>query len=407
MPGFEAQGKSAGRIALALGIAVSLIGCGTLTRNPAVPPELMPKATIPGMPDVRAWAGRISPAMEDDLAKSFEQESEKDFPRAADGLVRYPHLALSGGGPNGAFGAGLLNGWTKSGKRPVFKIVTGVSTGSLIAPLAFLGLDFDDDLRRFYTTTASGDVFSRGPLLAGLLFGEALADTGPLARQIANQVNEDFLRRIAEAHRQGRRLYIGTVDLDSQNFVVWNMGLIAVSGHPDALPLFRKVMLASTSVPVAFPPVFFEVEAGGDRYEEMHVDGAVAAGVFISGAVFRFSAAMQRSGRAGREDLFLIHNGQLVPSPEQTSRTLRRIAERSFNVLSSAATIGDISRIYSFVRPDGATLKWITIPAGVDMSTSEIFDQARMIELYELGYRLGTGGIDWRTRPPGFHSDDR
>ncbi len=407
MPGFEAQGKSAGRIALALGIAVSLIGCGTLTRNPAVPPELMPKATIPGMPDVRAWAGRISPAMEDDLAKSFEQESEKDFPRASDGLVRYPHLALSGGGPNGAFGAGLLNGWTRSGKRPVFKIVTGVSTGSLIAPLAFLGPDFDDDLRRFYTTTASGDVFSRGPLLAGLLFGEALADTGPLARQIANQVNEDFLRRIAEAHRQGRRLYIGTVDLDSQNFVVWNMGLIAVSGHPDALPLFRKVMLASTSVPVAFPPVFFEVEAGGDRYEEMHVDGAVAAGVFISGAVFRFSAAMQRSGRAGREDLFLIHNGQLVPSPEQTSRTLRRIAERSFNVLSSAATIGDISRIYSFVRPDGATLKWTTIPAGVDMSTSEIFDQARMVELYELGYRLGKDGIDWRTRPPGFHSDDR
>jgi predicted acylesterase/phospholipase RssA len=405
MPRFEAQRKSAGRIALALGIAAGLIGCGTLTRN-AVPPELMPVAKIPGMPDVRAWAGRISPAMEDDLAKSFEQESEKDFPRASDGLVRYPHLALSGGGPNGAFGAGLLNGWTKSGKRPVFKIVTGVSTGSLIAPLAFLGPDFDDDLRRFYTTTVSGDVFSRGPLLAGLLFGEALADTGPLARQIANQVNEDFLRRIAEAHRQGRRLYIGTVDLDSQNFVIWNMGLIATSGHPDALPLFRKVMLASTSVPVAFPPVFFEVEAGGHRYDEMHVDGAVAAGVFISGGVFRFSAAIQRSGRAGREDLFVIHNGQLVPSPEQTSRTLRRIAERSFNVLSSAATIGDISRIYAFVRPQGATLKWITIPAGVDMTTSEIFDQARMTELYELGYRLGTGGIDWRTRPPG-HADDR
>jgi predicted acylesterase/phospholipase RssA len=367
----------------------------------------MPVATIAGMPDVRAWAGRHSPAMQEDLAKSFEQESEKDFPRTADGIVRYPHLALSGGGPNGAFGAGLLNGWTSSGQRPVFKIVTGVSTGSLIAPLAFLGPEFDDDLRRFYTTTGSGDVFSRGPLLAGLLFGEALADTGPLARQIANQVNEEFLRKIARAHRQGRRLYLGTVDLDSQNFVVWNMGLIATSGHPDALELFRKVMLASTSVPVAFPPVFFQVEAGGRRYDEMHVDGAVAAGVFISGGVFRFSAASQRSGRVGREELFLIHNGRLVPSPEQTARTLRSIAARSFNVLASAATIGDISRIYALVRTEGATLKWVTIPAGVDMSSSEVFDQARMTELYEIGVRLAASGIDWRTRPPGFHPDDR
>jgi hypothetical protein len=389
-----------------LAAALTLSGCGSLLRN-AVPTELMPAATIPGMPNVRAWAGRISPAMEDDLAKSFEQESEKDFPRSADGLIRYPHLALSGGGPNGAFGAGLLNGWTSSGQRPVFKIVTGVSTGSLIAPLAFLGPEFDDELRKFYTTTGSGDVFSRGPLLLGLLFGEALADTGPLARQIANQVNEEFLRQVAQAHRQGRRLYLGTVDLDSQNFVVWNMGLIATSGHPDALDLFRKVMLASTSVPVAFPPVFFEVEAGGRKYDEMHVDGAVAAGVFYSGGVFRFPIATKRAGRAGREDIFIIHNGQLVPNPEQTTRTLRRIAERSFNVLSSASTIGDLFRIYAVTEPEGARFNWITIPTGVDMTGSEFFDQARMTDLYELGYRLAKDGIAWRMRPPGLPSEAR
>jgi predicted acylesterase/phospholipase RssA len=386
--------------------ALSLSGCGTLLRN-AVPTELMPVAMIPGMPDVRAWAGRVSPAMEDDLARAFEQESERDFPRSADGLVRYPHLALSGGGPNGAFGAGLLNGWTSSGQRPVFKIVTGVSTGSLIAPLAFLGPEFDDDVRKFYTQTVSGDVFARAPLLLRLLSGEALADTGPLARQIANQVDDEFLRRIAQAHLQGRRLYIGTVDLDSQNFVVWNMGLIATSGHPDALALFRKVMLASTSVPVAFPPVFFKVEAGGELYDEMHVDGAVAAGVFLSGGVFRFPAAMKRAGRAGREDIFVIHNGQLVPNPGQTARRLRPIAERSFNVLSSAATIGDLFRIYAGTRSQGASFHWITIPTGIDMAGSELFDQARMTELYELGYGLAKNGITWATRPPGLPAEVR
>jgi hypothetical protein len=339
--------------------------------------------------------------MEDDLALSFQQESASDFPTSADGKIIYPHLALSGGGPNGAFGAGLLNGWTRSGKRPVFKIVTGVSTGSLIAPLAFLGPEFDDDLREFYTTTESSDVFSRAPLLLRLLSGEALADTAPLARLIAAHVDAAFLKRIEQAHLRGRRLYIGTVDLDSRNFVVWNMGLIATSGHPEAVALFRKVMLASTSVPVAFPPVFFEVDANGQRYDEMHVDGAVAAGVFYSGGVFRFPVALKRGGRAGREDIFVIHNGQLAPNPEQTPRTLRRIAERSFDALSAAATVGDLFRIYAVTSPEGANFRWITSPVGVSMTSGEVFDRAQMTELYETGYRMAVNGIEWATRPPG------
>ena len=142
------------RVLALLALGVSLAGCGTLTRNP-VPPELTADASVPGMPDVRAWAGRASPAMERDLAQSFEQESTGDFPRGADGVVRYPHLALSGGGANGAFGAGFLNGWTETGRRPVFKMVTGVSTGALMAPFAFLGPSHDGALREFYTDRKS------------------------------------------------------------------------------------------------------------------------------------------------------------------------------------------------------------------------------------------------------------
>ena len=155
-------------------------------------------ATIPDMPDVRAWAGRVSPAMERDFAQSFEQEPPADFPRGADGVVRYPHLALSGGGANGAFGAGFLNGWSATGSRPVFKIVTGVSTGALMAPFAFLGPQYDAALHEFYTTTTTRDIFAIGSILSiliSLLRGDSLADTGPLAALIARHVDAEFLRR--------------------------------------------------------------------------------------------------------------------------------------------------------------------------------------------------------------------
>ncbi len=177
--GRRLQAPILARIARAavLGMALALAGCGTLLRNP-VPPPLASVASIPNMPDIRSWAGQPSPAMERDLADSFRQESGSEFPRDANGVVRYAHLALSGGGANGAFGAGFLNGWTTTGTRPVFKTVTGVSTGALMAPFAFLGPSYDNALREFYTTTSSRDIFIVGSLFslaARALSGEALA----------------------------------------------------------------------------------------------------------------------------------------------------------------------------------------------------------------------------------------
>jgi hypothetical protein len=299
------------RIGVVLCVAFVLGACGSLPRN-AVPPQKTLAAVVPGFPDVRAWAGNPSLTLERDLAESFKQESPTDFPPSTDGSVRYAHLALSGGGASGAFGAGYLNGWTSTGTRPVFKIVTGVSTGALMAPFAFVGKDFDDALRQFYTTTRTRDIFVLGSLLWQLLAGEALADTRPLQTLIAQHVNAELLQRVAQAHQRGRRLYIGTADLDVPRFVVWNMGMIANSGHPGALELFRKVMLASASIPVAFPPVMFQVELspGGPRYDEMHVDGGVGARVFLNGGVFRGSVIHERAGLGvGHEDIFVIHNG--------------------------------------------------------------------------------------------------
>src|SRR5215471_14368731 len=378
-----------------------LTGCGTLTRNP-VPPELTAEAAILQMPGIRAWAGRVSPAMERDFAQSFDQESPADFPHDTVGVVRYPHLALSGGGANGAFGAGFLNGWSTTGSRPVFKIVTGVSTGALMAPFAFLGQQYDAALHEFYTTTTTRDIFARGWILVRLLTGEALADTGPLATLIARHVDGELLRNIAAAHEHGRRLYVGTVDLDSQQFVVWNMGLIATSGHPKALALFRKIMLASASIPIVFPPVFFEVEANGQLYDEMHVDGAVAATVFLHGGVFRPSLIRERAGLgAGREDIFVIHNGQLSSDPSPTPRSLLGITARVIEASARAGVVGALYLIYGFAQREQASFQWVTIPQGVEIPGTAGFDPQKMSELYEVGYRAAIAGPVWHADPPG------
>lgn len=389
---------------LVCGVA-AITGCGTLVRNP-VPAELTNDAVIPGLPDARSWAASPSAALQQDLILSFRQESRQQFPVGADGVVQYSHLLLSGGGANGAFGAGLLNGWTKNGSRPVFKIVTGVSTGALMAPFALLGPKYDEALRDLYTTTRSQNIFVSGSMfgmLTQLMFGEALADTGPLATMIARYVDESFVREIAEAHAQGRRLYLGTADLDSQRFVVWNMGLIAQADYPYKVRLFRQVMLASASIPVVFPPVFFDVEAKGRTYDEMHVDGGVGAMVFFNAGLFSPTIARNAvAGPPGHDRIFVIHNGQLAPPmPTPTPRTVRGISTRVLEARGRAGVIGDLFRVYTIAQREGAEYRWVTIPNDVSLKGDEFFDPVVMTSLYEVGFQHGIAGGEWNTRLPG------
>jgi hypothetical protein len=396
---------AARRTGFVLAAAMLLAGCGSLPRTP-VPVVQSQVAAIPYMPEVRDWLGRPDPVLEGDLAASFAQESPSDFPPGPDGVVRYPHLALSGGGANGAFGAGFLKGWSSTGTRPVFKIVTGVSTGALMAPFAFLGAEYDDALRDFYTTTRSRDIFVLGSIVRQLLAGEALADTAPLRALLDRHVDAELMRQVGLAHQRGRRLYIGTADLDASRFVVWNMGLIAISGRPEALALFRKVMLASASIPVAFPPVLLEVETapGGARYDEMHVDGGVGARVFLNGGLFRGSVVRERGGAgAGREDIFVIHNGQLRPVPDPIRRALPDIALRVLSASGRAAVLNDLLRIAAYARQEQASFQWVTIPDAVATQESEeVFDPVTMRGLYDAGYALAIQGPGaWSARAPG------
>jgi len=384
-------------------LAVCLGGCASLTRNP-VPAELIGTAVVAGMPDVRAWAGQPNAAMQRDFEQSFLQELPEDFPADADGVIEHPHLALSGGGANGAFGAGFLQGWSRVGNRPLFKTVTGVSTGALMAPFAFLGPAYDETLRDFYTTTRQEDIFARRSIVIGLLrrgSRDALADTSPLAGMIARQVDEALLAKVAEAHLRGRRLYIGTVDLDSQNFVIWNMGLIASSGHSGAIELFRKIMLASASIPIVFPPAYIEVEAGGRAYDEMHVDGAVAARVFVHSGLLRPDRIPERIRRGPvRDHIFVIHNGQLREPPYPTPRSLGGITARVLEVSGRAGMIGDLFRIYALTLREGAGFHWVTIAEDIEVPGSDVFDPVSMSRLFDHGYRAALAGPRWNVDPP-------
>jgi predicted acylesterase/phospholipase RssA len=258
----------------ALVISLAIAGCAT-SRDP-VPPELISKATVDNLADIRTFMGMPNAQFEEDLLLSFNQEKPEDYPKRPDGSIFYPVLAISGGAANGAYGAGLLKGWSKHGDRPVFKVVTGVSTGALIAPFAFLGSEYDDELEECYTTMATKNVMrSRG--VVGPLLGDSVYSTAPLAKKIAVIATKELLEKIAVEHKRGRRLFVGTTNLDAQRFVVWNMGEIACKGDVD---LFRKVTLASASLPIVFPPVHIKVEADGKTYDEMHVDGGAITQVF-------------------------------------------------------------------------------------------------------------------------------
>src|SRR5437763_7795743 len=248
--------------------AISLFSaCSGLDRGAPMPAAVADQVTVLGIANARFWPDRQGEGLVREAEQAFRRE------RAAAGTVRRPNdrlppayfLAISGGGDDGPFGAGLLSGWSDAGSIPSFKLVTGVSTGAMIAPFAFLGRSYNDRLRALYTTIRPDDILEeRG--LYGALFGEALADTKPLARLIAHYIDGQMLADIAREYNKGRLLLVGTTSLDEQRPVIWNTGAIASSGHPGALELVRNVLLASAAVPGALPPVMIDVDAGGRRY---------------------------------------------------------------------------------------------------------------------------------------------
>ncbi|MBS1214249.1 MAG: patatin [Proteobacteria bacterium] len=377
-----------------------LAGCGGL--RPHAPPPAVAEAQVqvPGIPNVRVWGDEFSPVFQKDILDSIQQEKQSGLFKEG-GTVDI--LAISGGGGDGAFGAGLLCGWTAAGNRPIFKMVTGISTGALTAPFAFLGPAYDDKLKKVYTTISSQDILKLKSFFSWLR-GDSISVNDPLAKLTADYVDDKMLKDIAAEHAKGRRLYIGTTALDAQRPVVWNMGAIAASGHPDAPTLFRKIMIASAAVPVVFPPAYFGVEAGGKRYDEMHVDGGVANQVFLYGPMLDVAKArkdlgLQKLRRNFR--VFVLRNTRIKPSWEDMTPLMRKIAPRSVSSLIKAQGVGDLYRIYVSSLQDGLDFNLAYIPDALDTNRSDEFDTRVMNVLFDTGYRLASRGYHWFKHPPG------
>ena len=380
-------------------------GCAILRTQAPLPAALEDEVRVPGFPeDVRAWADQPSKSLTKSAVESIRQEREAYGAEILKKPVAF--LALSGGGDNGAYGAGVLCGWTQHSDRPQFKLVTGISTGALIAPFAFLGSEYDANLK-VYTMVTQAEIFRRKSLLTAL-WRDSLADTRPLAGLIARYIDEPVLQAIAREHKKGRRLFIGTVQFDAQRLVLWNMGAIAASGHPQALQLFRKILLASASIPGFFPPQYFRVEAGGRRYEEMHVDGGTMAQVILYEAALQPFAEMENAGvkMTGRpRALYIIRNGPIKPNWDKVRPRLVPIASRAINTLIKAQGIGDLYRLMAFARRDKMDFNLAAIPGDFPPPPEDMFDQAYMNKLFDFAYETARQGYPWKKYPPFFEPE--
>lgn len=382
----------------AVAVATMLAACGPIARFDAVPREQEDMAAIPGLHDIRYWADG-DPAVFSRGARA-SLEAEKAYLASTGHTGPLPpsnFLAISGGGENGAFGAGLLVGWTKTGTRPMFKGVTGISTGALTAPFAFLGPDYDDELRQVYTTLSAQDVMQPRGMLAAL-FDDAMADNSPLRKTIAKYFDQPMLDAIATEYAKGRILLIGTTNLDARRPVIWNIGAIAATKSPKALDLVHDILVASAAIPGAFPPVMIDVEVDGKVYEEMHVDGGASTQVFL----YPPSLNISQSGIVRERHLYVIRNARLDPDWAQVERSVMSIAGRAISSLIQTQGVGDLYRIYLTSQRDGMEFNLAYIPRSFDRKLNEPFETAYMKALFDVGYEMGAGGYPWEKGPPGF-----
>lgn len=379
-------------------LILSLASCSGLERGPALPAGSSDRVTVLGIPNARFWADTQGA----DLAREAIEARNRELAAAnlPDGRLPPAYfLALSGGSDDGAFGSGLLCRWEDSGTMPSFKLVTGVSTGAMLSPFAFLGRPYRNQLCGLYTSLTPRDVAEmRG--VYGALFSDALADTTPLANLIARYVTAQMLSDIAREYRNGRLLLVGTTDLDDQRPVIWNIGAIAASGRPEALELVHKILRASAAIPGAFPPVMIDVEANGKRYQEMNVDGGAVAQTFLYPPDLGLRVNLKTGEHARERHAYIIRNGRLDPDWATVERQFLSIVGRAISSMIHYSGYNDVLRIYATTKRDGVDFNLAYIEPDFSYGKHDFFDPAYLRALFDYGYAKGGNPNTWHKAPP-------
>ena len=389
-------------IAIGVGLTIGLSACADMGRQPAVPVAGTKRSTVLGIPNARFVIDEAAPvALATEFRRAYDREVR--FVNRTGGTVPpASYLAISGGGDNGAFGAGLLVGWSKRGTRPTFKAVTGVSTGALTAPFAFLGSAYDPSLTEVYTTIDQKDIFERRPALVAVA-SDSIADTRPLYDLISKYVDDQMVERLAAEYDKGRLLFIATTNLDAGRAVIWDIGAIAKSRKPGSRDLIRKVLLASASIPGLFPPVAFDVEYDGAMYQELHADGGTMTQMFLypptidAGRIASTLPARQRTA-------YIIRNGKLTEEWKETDRKTLEIAGRAISTLITSSGVNDMYRIYATSKRDGVGFNLAYIESDFTEPRAGQFDREYMNKLFTYAMTKAADGYHWRKGPPGFRS---
>lgn len=372
-------------------ISLLWTGCGTLREHAAVPPDLQQALLSADRADSTTLIRHVD---HDGIGLHENHKPLKNI------------LVLSGGGRNGAFSAGVLVGWSELGDRPRFDVVTGVSIGALIAPFAFLGEDCNEELRRLFTSESATHVYRLSPFVP---WSKAAASSHPLRQQIRNLVTDDLVERIAIEHIRGRRLYVGTTNLDSQRGVIWDLGAIAAGDDPNRTELVQNILLASCSVPGLLPPIEIDVQIDGRQYSELHVDGGVSASMFLLPQSVDFSPQeiFQSGGSldqpSSRASVYVIVAGKTDPDSIMVKNGLLQISGASLAGVLRAQQDHDLMRIYMLTYFANASFQLAGIPKEFHSDSNSMeFDMRTMRALFEEGYRFGKSSTGWMDRPPLF-----
>jgi len=403
---------------------VTLQGCATEPVTRPVSVVRTEPTVVPGMPaDVRYWGDDPAGAFRDWL-----ELPEDELAARCAGVMDQPHnyLVISSGGVDGAFGAGLLVGWTAAGTRPEFQLVTGVSAGAMIAPFAFLGPAYDGVLHEIYSAYSSKDLVERRGVFE-VLEGGAVMDTAPLRRLIDRYLGDEQVAQIASESHKGRKLLIGTTSLNTGRSVVWDLTKIAASGAPNARQLIGDLILASASIPGVFPPVRISVETAGVRYDEIHVDGGVTAQLFLGPAGLDWKRVTERLRVQGQPQVYLIRNARSYPQWTAVRTLLAPLLDHPFSSLSQDPNglpewdamdpgvssilarsmesmlrtrgFNDAVRLYLSSQSDQLGFNLAHIPGDFTAGSKEFYDRNYMQGLFERGFVMAQGGYPW------LHSD--
>ena len=388
------------KAAIALALSAGLSACALPHREPSLTLSQSHQVLVLGIPNARFQLDETA-KLESEFTEAAQREIDARKQAGDQGpLPPAEYLAISGGGDQGAFGAGLLVGWTAHGDRPSFKGVTGVSTGALSAPFAFLGPDYDPQLKAVYTGITQRSIFKPNGVFAAI-FGEAVSNTAPLRATISRYLDDAVMRRIAEEYRKGRLLLVMSTNLDAPSPCIWNIGAIAASGAPGAREMIIKILLASSAIPSLFPPVMFDFDVDGHRRQEMHVDGGVFAQTFLYPPGIDVAAVEKAAGTVGRQrDAYIIRNSTLLPEPADVDRRTLAIATRTASVMIATSGVNDLDRLYSTTRDDHVGYHLAYIGGDFTEPYKGPFNQSYMRTLFDYGYKRGLSGDEWQSKPP-------